>query len=229
MNAQIPIFARIKQHNAEYPRELFAAKEINRLLTNVDFPAERIWLDIRFDPSMTDPTSSALDVMMISGEAHGIAVLRIQPLYLQQDMQTMVDEAIPHELAHILHAIDVKQKGEEIGKLHDEDWQEWLFTLAPNATPAAKVKGTFDDRPVKLSKGGLAVECECGGDEAIAVIADTTGNSVKLQEEELECSSCKFPYHRLSQDSALPEGIASDLKFLEGIKCIKLHHPNLQR
>jgi len=122
MNAQIPIFARIKQHNAEYPRELFAAKEINRLLTNVDFPAERIWLDLRFDPSMTDPTSSTLDVMMISGEAHGIAVLRIQPLYLQQDMQTMVDEAIPHELAHILHAIDVKQKGEEIGKLSARNW-----------------------------------------------------------------------------------------------------------
>ncbi|MBM3105713.1 hypothetical protein IIE18_11230 [Pseudomonas sp. V1] len=229
MTAQSSNFSRIKQHNAEFPREIFAAKEINRLLTNVDFPAERIWLDLRFDLSMTDPTASSLDVMMISGEAHGIAMLRIQTLYLQQDMETMVTEAIPHELAHILHLLDAKQKDTEIGKQHDEDWQEWLYILAPNATPAAKVKGRFDERPVKLSKGGLAVECECGGEEGVAVVADSTGNAIKLQEEELECSSCKFPYHRLPNDSALPTRIAEDLKFLEGIKCIKKHYPTLQR
>ncbi|MBF3053096.1 hypothetical protein HKW90_01570 [Pseudomonas aeruginosa] len=229
MSAHTPNFTRIKQHNAEYPRELYVAKEVNRLLASVDFPAERVWLDLRFDPSITDPTSSTTDLMMISGEAHGIAVLRIQPLYLHQDMETIVNEAVPHELAHILHALDAKQKDEEIAKAHDEDWQEWLFTLAPDATPSAKVKGNFDERSVKLSKGGLAVECECGGEDGIAVIADTTGSAQKLRDEELECTSCKFPYHRLTPGSELPERIAADLKFLEGIKCIKLHHPPLQR
>lgn len=141
-------FDHIEQHNAEYAREVQLAKEISRLLKAQKFPDDRIWVDLRFDYSMTDHSSSSVELINISGEVHGIAVLRFQGLFLYQDFASMFEEVVPHELAHILQAIQAKESGQEITKPHEEDWQDLVAELAPNATPLAKVKGLFDDREI---------------------------------------------------------------------------------
>lgn len=225
-------FPLIYQHNAEYAREIHAAKEVSRLLQKVGFPGEDVWIDLRFDYSLSDHSSSNLDVMLIRGQPHGIVKLNLQALYLMQDFEVMIKEVIPHELAHVLHGVKAKVDGVEIQKPHDETWSDIFIDLVGgfdhDIEPLAKVRGEFDDRAVRLSKSGILVECECGDDESIDVIADTPGNSAKLRNEELKCTTCKFPYVRFQGDS-IPQRIAADLKFLEKIKCIKLQHTHLQR
>ncbi len=232
MNTENPKFPLIYQHNAEYAREIHAAKEVSRLLQKVDFPGDDVWIDLRFDYSLSDHSSSSLDVMLIRGQPHGIVKLNLQGLYLMQDFEVMIQQVIPHELAHVLHDVKAKAGGYEIQKPHDEEWTDLFLGLIGGANhdiePAAKVRGDFDDRAIRLAKSGILVECECGDDESVQVISDTNGNSAKLRNEELECTACKFPYVRFKGDT-IPQRIAADMTFLEKIKCIKLQHSPLQR
>jgi predicted SprT family Zn-dependent metalloprotease len=221
-------FDHIEQHNAEYAREVQLAKEVSRLLKMQKFPDDRIWVDLRFDYSMPDHSASSLELIKISGEVHGVAVIRFQGLFLYQDFASMFEEVVPHELAHVLQAIQAKELDQEILKPHEEDWQDLVGELAPNATPIAKVKGLFDDRPIKLLKGNIGTICECGDDDAFAVFADTPTVSIKLKNEELNCTSCKFPYVRADRPQ-WPEKVLREMKFLEGVKAEKLHHAPLQR
>lgn len=224
-------FPLITQHNAEYTREIQAAKEVSRLLQLVDFPGDDVWVDLRFDYMLSDHSVSAVDVLLIRGKPHGIVKLSLQGLFLMQDFTSMLLEVIPHELAHVLHAIDSKVEDYSIQKPHDDSWMDFFDRLADSmeVSPSAKVKGNFDDRAVRLARGGLLVECECGGDEGICVIADTAANSAKLRTEELNCSRCKHPFVRATGAASMPASVAKDLAFLENIKCIKLQHTNLQR
>ena len=221
--------ANIHQHNAEYPREMFAVREVNRLLKTIKFPGQRIWMDVRFDYTLAEPTASSVDVMPISGEAHGQVALRIQGLFLTQDFKAMIEEALPHELAHIAHEIDARINNFKVQRPHDTAWQDFLLKMAPDATPGAKIQGDFDDRAIRLNRGGVGVICECGGDEAFSVIADSSANLAKLRNEELTCSTCKFPYTKTVEGFELPPRVKSAADFLESIKCTKLHHPHLQR
>ncbi|MBM5458960.1 hypothetical protein H8F21_15440 [Pseudomonas sp. P66] len=232
MNTENLKFPLIYQHNAEFAREIHAAKEVSRLLQKVDFPGDDVWIDLRFDYALSDHSTSSLDVMLIRGQPHGIVKLNLQGLYLMQDFEVMIQQVIPHEIAHILHGVKAKVGGYEIQKPHDEEWAELFINLIGGVNhdiePSAKVRGEFDDRAIRLSKSGILVECECGDDESLEVLADTPGNSAKLRNEELECTSCKFPYVRFTGDT-LPKRIAADQQFLEKIKCIKLQHSPLQR
>lgn len=219
----------IRQHNAEYPREVYAAKLVDQLLSRIKFPAHRVWVDLRFDYNLTEHSVSKVDVMQISGEAHGVVVLQYQGMYLMQDFKAMVEEVIPHEIAHVLHEIDARVNDFKVSKPHDGVWEDFLFRLNPDATPSARVDGNFDDRAIRLIRGGIAVRCECGGDEEFAVIADSTANSAKLRNEELKCGQCKFPYVRIEPGYPIPDRVQTDQLALEKLKAIKLYHPALQR
>ena len=219
----------IYQHNAEYPREIHAARVVDNLLGRIRFPGHRVWVDLRFDYSLTEHSVSKVDVMTISGEAHGVVELRYQGLFLYQDFRSMIEEVIPHELAHVLHEIDARVNDFKVTKPHDNVWETFLGKLSPDATPAAKVKADFDDRAIRLLRGGVGVRCECGGDEEFDVIADSAANSVKLRNEELKCSTCRFPYVRVEKDYPLPRQVIENLDLLNSIKAIKLHHPAVQR
>lgn len=231
MNTENLKFPLITQHNAEYPREIHAAKEISRLLQKANFPGDDVWIDLRFDYALSDHSTSSIDVMLIRGAPHGIVKISLQGLFLMQDFEVMITQVIPHELAHVLHGVGAKVSGVEIQKPHDETWVGFFDQLTGNdhdIEASAKVRGDFDDRAIRLSRSAILVQCECGDAESYEVVADTTGNSAKLSNEELKCSTCKFPYVRVSRDS-LPKRIADDQTFLEKIKCIKLQHTHLQR
>lgn len=228
MDLQKNSFDLIEQHNAEYPREIQLAREISRLLKTANFPGERIWVDLRFDYSMVDHTSSTVDLMKISGEVHGIVIIKVQGLFAHQDFNSMFGEALPHEVAHVLHEIQAKENETEVTKPHDETWQDIVSVIAPDVTPVAKIKGSFDDRAIRMLKGGIAAACECGDEDAFAVFPDSPGTSTKLRNEELTCSTCRFPFARIEQ-AQWPKKVCDEIKFLEGVRSIKLHHTHLQR
>ncbi|HCF2449007.1 TPA: hypothetical protein NIA45_006706 [Pseudomonas aeruginosa] len=219
----------IRQHNAEYPREIRVAKVVDKLLGRVKFPSHRVWVDLRFDYMLSEHSVSKVEVMPISGEAHGVVELRYQGLFLMQDFKSMIEEVVPHELAHVLHEIDAKINNFKVSKPHDTTWERFLLKLSPDATPAAKVKGEFDDRAIRLARGGIPTHCECGGPEEFAVFADSTANSAKLRKEELTCSNCKFPYVRVEEGYSIPILVQQDLDKLEKLRAIKMHHPALER
>ncbi len=231
MNTDNLTFPLITQHNAEYSREIQAAKEVSRLLQLVNFPGSDVWVDLRFDYTLSDHSASSVDVLLIRGQPHGIVKLSLQGMFLMQDFKSMILEVIPHELAHILHGVAAKVEDYTIPKPHDDVWVDFFDRLADSmeVEACAKVRGLFDDRPVRLARGGILVICSCGGDEGASVVADTTANAAKLRTGELECSKCRDPFVRADAATAMPTAVAEDLAFIERIKCIKLQHTNLQR
>lgn len=219
----------VYQHNAQWARETHALKVVERLLERVRFPAQRVWVDLRFDYNLSEPAASSVDVIVSDGEAHGVVSLRLQGLFLMQDFQAMIDEAIPHELAHVCHEIDAKVNKFQVQKPHDADWQHFLKQLAPDATPSATIPGEFDDRAVKVLKGGIGVVCSCGGDEGFNVVAESAANAAKLRTRALLCKKCKYPYERSPDTESIPDKVKAEVKYLEEIKCLKLYHEPLKR
>ncbi len=221
-------FDHIEQHNAEYPREIQIAKEVSRLLKSVQFPDDRVWVDLRFDYSMLDHSTSSLDLMRISGDLHGIAVLKFNGLHLHQDFTSAFNEVVPHEIGHILHELRCKEADQDPGRKHNDDWEDIVADLSPDANPSPKVKGLFDDRPTKILKGGVSVECECGDEDAFEVFPDSATTASKLRMEDLRCKQCTFPYVRVTREK-WPEKVKADIEFLEAVRAMKLHHQHLQR
>jgi predicted SprT family Zn-dependent metalloprotease len=177
---------------------------------------------------MSEHSSYSLDLMRISGDLHGIAVIKINGLYLQQDFLSSFNEVVPHEVGHVLYDLECKEADRETGKQHCDEWEDTVAQLSPDANPSAKVKGLFDDRAPKILKGGICVECECGDQEAFAVYPDSATSASKLRNEELRCKQCTFPYIRVTKDK-WPEKVKADIEFLLEVRAIKLHNQHLQR
>lgn len=218
----------LQQHNAQTSREAEIVREVDRILKLRLFPTQRIWVDIRFDYGMADHSSSKLSLLQINGEVHGIAEIRFQGLFAWQDFPTFFNDVIPHELAHVLLEVRCSEKGVAPEKGHSDDWLELVLDLNQDADPVAKVKGEFDDRPIKLLRGGVGCECDCGDLDAFVVVASTPSTLMKLKKEELCCSDCNSPYRRLPKDE-WPVEISTALRFYEGVIAFKLHQPPLSR
>lgn len=218
----------IRQHNAQVNREAEIVREVDRILRLRLFPSKRIYVDVRFDYGMADHSASKVTLMEINGEQHGIAEIRFQGLYMWQDYATFFNEVIPHELAHVLLEIRCAERGTSVEKGHGEDWFELVLDLNPDAEPAAKIKGNFDERPIKLQKGGIACECDCDELSAFVVVANTATTIMKLKNEELSCPECHSAYRKVSKEQ-LPQAIADAQKFYEGVMGFKVHHAQLSR
>ena len=146
----------IKQHNAQINREAEIVREVDRLLLLKLFPSQRIWVDVRFDYGMADHSASKVTLLEINGDQHGIAEIRFQGLFIWQDFATFFKEVIPHEIAHVLLEVRCAERGMSVEQAHGDEWVDQVLDLNPDAEPAAKVKGEFDERPIKLQKGGIA-------------------------------------------------------------------------
>lgn len=218
----------IQQHNAQIAREAEIVREVDRILRLQLFPSDRVWVDVRFDYGMAEHSSSKVSLMHISGEVHGTVELRLQGLYLWQDFSTFFYEVIPHELAHILIEVRCAERGLVPEKGHSDEWAELVLDINPDAEPSAKVKGDFDERLIKLQKGGIACECDCDGLDAFAVFPNTPATTIKLRGQDLCCSACQSAYRRIMQES-WPTEMTKALKFYEGVMAVKVHHPPLSR
>lgn len=218
----------IKQHNAQINREAEIVREVDRLLRLRLFPSNRVWVDVRFDYGMADHSASKVTLLEINGEQHGIAEIRFQGLFLWQDFSTFFNEVIPHEIAHVLLELRCAERGVSAEKGHGDDWVELVLDLYPDAEPAAKVKGEFDDRPIKLHKGGISCECDCDDLSAFVVVANTPTTIMKLKKEELTCPECHSAYRRISKEQ-LPSELVAALNFYDGVMGFKVHHAQLSR
>lgn len=218
----------IQQHNAQFSREAEIVREIDRILRLHLFPSDRIWIDVRFDYGMADHSSSKAELLSINGEIHGTVEIKLQGIYLWQDFQVFISEVIPHELAHVLIEVDCAMRGTKVEKPHDEAWCEKLSQIDPEVEPASKVKGEFDERPVRAGKGGVVCACECGGVDAVSVFPNTPATAVKLRNQELECTQCNSAYARLKPEE-WPDEIRSAFKFYEGVVEVKIHNSPLTR
>lgn len=217
----------IQQHNAQTARECQIVKEVDRLLRLHRFPSDRVWVDVRFDYGLSEHSSSKSELLTVNGELHGIVELRFHALFVWQDFPTFMEEVVPHELAHAFRAVACGGAGSP-EKQHDEAWYEQVLELSPNIEPTAKVKGNFDDRAVRLQKGGIACLCECGGEEAFAVFPNTPSSLNKLQNEELTCTRCLAPYARIKRPE-WPEEINQAIEFYESVSEQKLYNSPLTR
>lgn len=218
----------IQQHNAQFAREAQIVREVDRILRLQRFPFERVWVDLRFDYGISDHSTSKAVLMQINGEVHGTIEIRFQGLYIWHDFATFFNEVVPHEMAHALMEVRLAEKGQKIDKPHDEDWMDLVLEINPEVEPVAKVKGEFDERIVKLQKGGMACACECGGIDGFEVFPNTPSANVKLRNEDLMCSTCNSAYAKVQQEQ-WPEAIHSALKFYEGVLAIKVYHAPLSR
>ncbi|HDS1721533.1 hypothetical protein NPS53_08490 [Pseudomonas putida] len=218
----------IKQHNAQIIREAEIVREVDRLLRLRLFPSQRVWVDVRFDYGMADHSASKVTLLEINGEQHGIAEIRFQGLFIFQDFSTFFKEVIPHEIAHVLLELRCAERGESVDKIHGDEWVELVLDLNPDAEPAAKVKGEFDERPIKLQKGGIACECDCDDLSAFVVQSNTPTTLMKLKNEDLSCTGCQSAYRRVSKEQ-LPAELLAALTFYEGVMGFKVHHAPLSR
>lgn len=218
----------IKQHNAQINREAEIVREVDRILRLRLFPWQRVWVDVRFDYGMADHSASKLTLLEINGEQHGIAEIRFQGLFIWQDFATFFKEVIPHEIAHVLLELRCAERGVTLEKAHGDEWVDLVLDLHPDAEPAAKVKGEFDERPIKLHKGGIPCECDCDDLTAFVVMANTPTTVMKLKNEDVCCQGCHSAYRRISKEKLPPELIAA-LTFYDGVMGFKIHHPQLSR
>lgn len=218
----------IQQHNAQINREAEIVREVDRILRLRLFPGDRVWVDIRFDYGMSEHSSSKVSLMQINGELHGIAEIRFQGLFLWQDFPTFFNDVIPHELAHVLMELRCAERGTTLEKGHGDEWLELVLDINPDAEPAAKVKGEFDDRPIKLQKGSISCECDCDDLSAFVVVANTPSTLMKLKSEDLTCSECHSAYRRIPKEQ-WPEEISAALTFYESVMAIKVHNAALSR
>ncbi|MCF5382104.1 hypothetical protein GIW05_01020 [Pseudomonas syringae] len=217
----------IQQHNAQSAREAEIVREVDRLLRLRQFPGDRVWVDVRFDYGMADHSSSKVTTMQINGDVHGIAEIRFQGLFLWQDFPTFFGEVIPHELAHVILEVRHAERGTSPEKGHGEEWVDMVLELNGDAEPAAKIKGDFDDRPIKLHKGGIPCECDCGDETAFVVVPNNPVSAMKLVNEDLTCSECHSAYRRLKGE--LPAKVMAAHKFYVSVMAMKVHNAPLSR
>lgn len=218
----------VQQHNAQTSREAEVVREVDRILRLRLFPSERVWVDVRFDYGMAEHSASKIALLQINGELHGTAEIRFQGLFIWQDFATFFAEVIPHELAHVLMELRWAERGVSPEKGHSDEWVELVLDINQDAEPAAKVKGEFDDRPIKLQKGGIACECDCDDLSAFVVLSNTPSTLMKMKNDDLCCSECHSAYRRVAKDS-WPVEISAALKFYEGMMGLKTHHAPLSR
>tara|TARA_R110002124_G_scaffold128157_14_gene288672 strand:+ start:4428 stop:5114 length:687 start_codon:yes stop_codon:yes gene_type:complete len=218
----------VQQHNAQTSREAEVVKETDRLLRLNLFPYERVWVDVRFDLAMTEHSSSKINAMLVSGEVHGIAEIRYQSLFLWHDFKTFFDEVIAHELAHVIVDVRNAEKGLPSSKNHDEEWAEVVMEINPDCDALAKVRGEFDDRPIKIHKGGIGCECECGDEDAFVVFPNTPSSLMKLRNEDLTCPACKSAYVKVDREQ-WPREITEAVDFYRCLMESKIYHLPLSR
>jgi predicted SprT family Zn-dependent metalloprotease len=218
----------IQQHNAQTDRQAEIVKEIDRMLRLMSFPYERVWVDVRFDYTMTDHSASKMKLLSINGEHHGVVEIRLQPLFIWQDFETFFNEVIPHELAHVIQELRAALEGRDSPKGHDDEWMDLVMEMNPDIEPSAKVKGWFDDRPIKLHKGAIPCACDCDDMDAFAVFANTNATVVKLKNDELSCQFCLSPYRRIGNE-LWPAEIIKAMEFYRYVQAEQVQHPALSR
>jgi len=170
------------------------------LLHQHNWPFERISVRIIFGLWVQCPSKNELNIQFEENLLHGKCQLYFNYLHLLQNPRLFIEEVIPHELAHIFSLAEAKRKKNTI-RQHGKEWRHWLFKMNPECSAKPGVLDTsFDDRPIRLYKGGAIFKCKCEGEEAIQIFSSADSESAAAK----VCKLCHHGFVKAANDE-LPE------------------------
>ena len=194
-------------HNANHPIEKQVVNEMARILENHEWPFDRILVNVVFGLRSGYPSQCKINGGIREGQLHGEARVFFNYLYLMQKPSEFISEIIPHEAAHLFvkaHGISADNQYKE----HGPEWKEKLYTISTEATPAAKGPGDiFDDRPIKLLKGGTPTVCGC--EDPYFIVGTMSEGKIG----DLYCKQCDMVYRKISRDE-LPENTINQYEYI---------------
>lgn len=205
-------------NNADHPREHHIMVLLDEMLSNARFPLTRIRLSVEFSPILSDFAAHKLNIELVNGKPHGGVRLAYNSLFLMQDPLTFYRDIVPHQVAHVLTDIVAIKQGVKVLE-HGPEWQDWLALLSVSATPASSFPDAgFDDRAIKLHRGGVLCRCACQGVEAYKVVSNTGPQIAKLKQGDTRCKVCKEAY-MIRDVSETPPKIKQEIEFIRDEIC----------
>lgn len=185
-------------HNADHPLEEEVARVAQRYFENMSWPFDRLPISLDFKARTTPSDSRIVDHELRDVLLYGKVRLYYNYIFLIQNESAFIRHIVPHEIAHVFANAESLRRGTTI-KEHGPEWQKWLATLSAEAIQAAKGPGDiFDDRAIRLFKGGVPIRCSCEGSQGFKVIAQ----SAESRLAEAVCLICESGYAKTGRDDA---------------------------
>lgn len=204
----------IKASNAKSVLECHAVTLVRRYLAALQFPLDRIAVDVLFDYTMSTFASNNIDLKRLGNRTTGKIILKFNGLCLFQDTRAFFEDAIPHELAHVLDGIDTFENSVDVPKPHGEKWLSFLLRINSLSNQSVTCSENFDYRSIKMMNGGMPVRCICGGLEGFDVLPSTLKNQQDIKDNALICKSCESTFMVVDQ-SLVPEEIILETIFIK--------------
>lgn len=200
--------------NQCHPYELHAALLVEEILQRRSFPFKRISVEVTFSPTITTFAKHKNSIEMNGKRAEGKVTLIYNSLFLMQDPMSFFEQAVPHEVAHVLNELTAFAKGMEVQE-HGLEWQDILGEISATAMPAASLPDCeFDVRPITLQAGGVLAECQCEGDERFHAYRNTGAKVGALRQGVEECPQCGSLL-QITDINAMSVGLRADLEFIQ--------------
>lgn len=209
-------------NNADHPRERHVMLLVEEMISIARFPLTRIRLSVEFSAILSDFASHKLNVELRNGRPHGNVSVTYNTLFLMQDPVTFFREVVPHQIAHVLNDVSALRTDQKVLE-HGLEWQEWLAVIAETATPSTTYPDAgFDDRAIKLHKGGVLCRCACQGDIAFNVVPNTGPQLSRLKQGSRKCKRCDDVF-LICDLSETPPAIKQSLEFIRDDVCKRVN------
>lgn len=191
-----------------YPIENELVRLVDRYLARAAWPLRGYPCRIEFEARPNVPSRHELTSAGVNGRGEhvGHARLIFNFVHLYQLPGPFLTDIVPHEVAHLISQLQGIKSGIPI-EMHGKEWREWLAKLSHRAEPKASAgTGLFDDRSIRLYKGGLLGRCQCEGPAGFMVVS-------KRQQKEQGCGACKSSVRLVPLESA-PAALRDEVDFI---------------
>ncbi len=182
------------EHTHPYEKEVCALTK--QIFKDNQWPFERLSVSVQFGLWVSLASKHDINFRLNQGTLIGECVIYYNYLYLIQKPKLFFTEVIPHEIAHILSKAEAIKREKSI-ELHGNEWKRWVIKINPNMSPKANWSaGTFDDRPLRLFKGGVPFRCECDIEHAVDIFINNNTEKAAAK----VCSRCNHGFVKASYD-----------------------------
>lgn len=194
-----------------FPLEHEVVRLVDRYLSTNGWNLARIPCFVEFGVRIRTPSDHELRLQGADGQGVPVGQLRLwyNFAYLHQRPGEFLYDIVAHQCAHVLTEYEAARDGREVA-LHGEEWASWLARLSFQARPEASGPGAiFDDRAIRLQKGGLPGRCRCEGIAGFRVLA-----SVRRSGSDDSCPDCRTAPRPVTPED-VPTSIAEEIRFIQ--------------
>lgn len=191
---------------------------VDRLWTENTQSGWKIELKLFFDAALSDPASHQVKVQSLERGVTGECTIRLNDLLLVRDPANFLTHVIPHELAHILVAIQFSTGAGKQPPEHGGDWQEVVESISVDASSNAVPPGDWTATSSKLHKGSFLAKCGCECFEAYQAFPNTTKSKAKIKSGEISCFTCETPLEMVMR-AHYPSQLLDELKYIQDSIC----------